>query len=160
MSEKFTFFWSGPFSQWYPSEFMIDGRTFNCAEQFMMWSKARFFNDSITAEKIMLTRKPKEQKALGREVVGFNNEDWDANAREFVYIGNMNKYKQNPKLMEKLLATEGTTLVEASPYDKIWGIGLREGDVRSLKRETWEGTNWLGETLTRLRDDFIGEEND
>lgn len=153
--EKFTFFWSGPFSQWYPSEFTVDGKKFVCAEQFMMYKKAEFFGDMETAEKIMQTLDPKIQKALGRKVRGFDVDGWNKNAKAFVYTGNYNKFTQNPNLMKKLFDTKGTTLVEASPYDTIWGIGLREDDLNALDRNKWRGTNWLGEVLTSLREDLM-----
>jgi ribA/ribD-fused uncharacterized protein len=100
---------------------------------------------------------PKQQKALGRTVRGFSEPLWNEGAKEVVYKGSRAKYGQNPELKELLLSTAGTTLVEASPYDSIWGIGLRASDSRAKSRETWRGTNWLGETLTRLRDEFIAE---
>jgi len=154
-TEKFTFFWNGPFSQWEPCEFEIDGITYNCAEQYMMAEKARLFGDEDTLSRIMEAEHPREQKKLGRLVKGFNSDRWNARAREVVYEGNYAKFTQNPELLEKLLATKGTTLVEASPYDCIWGIGLRETDKNAKDRSKWRGTNWLGETLTGLREDLI-----
>lgn len=157
MAEKFTFFWNGPFSQWEEAEFEVDGIKYNCAEQFMMASKARMFKDYDTLCSIMESESPREQKKLGRQVRGFNADRWNAVAREFVYEGNHAKFTQNPDLLEKLLATEGTTLVEASPYDCVWGIGLRETDKGANNRDKWLGTNWLGEVLTGLREDLIEE---
>ena len=159
MSEKFTFFWRGPFSQWTSSPFEVDGIWFNCAEQFMMAEKARLFSDTDTLVKIMAATSPKEQKRLGREVQGFDKEKWDAQAREIVYRGNYAKYKQNDDLRAELFATAGTTLVEASPVDKIWGIGLAADDDDAQDRSTWRGLNWLGEVLTKVRDDLMKEFN-
>lgn len=155
--EKFTFFWSGPFSQWYPAEFVVNGKKFTCAEQFMMYKKAEFFGDEETAEKIMSTSDPKIQKALGRKVRGFNVDAWNENAKAFVYMGNYNKFTQNSNLLKKLFDTKGTTLVEASPYDTIWGIGLTEDNPSALDRKKWRGTNWLGEILTSLREDLMND---
>ncbi len=157
--EKFTFFWSGPFSQWYPAEFIVNSKKFVCAEQFMMYKKAEFFGDIETAEKIMSTQDPKIQKALGRKVRGFNIDAWNENAKAFVYMGNYNKFTQNPNLLKKLFNTKGTTLVEASPYDTIWGIGLAEDNPDTLDRRKWRGTNWLGEVLTSLREDLMNDNN-
>jgi len=152
--ERFTFFWSGPFSQWHPSSFEAEDKKFNCAEQYMMYKKAEFFGDIETAQKIMETSNPKTQKALGRQVDGFDKDRWDDVARGFVYMGNHYKFTQNKELLRKLMETEYTTLVEASPVDTIWGIGLSEDDPRSWHRETWRGSNWLGEILTKLREDL------
>ena len=155
MEEKFTFFWSGPFSQWHPSKFSIEKITYSCAEQWMMAAKARLFNDNDALKKIMKTNNPKEQKAFGRKVKGYADKIWDKFARNFVYIGSLAKYSQNNNLKKRLMETRGTTLVEASPLDTKWGIGLNKNDPRAQKRENWLGTNWLGEVLTQLRDDFF-----
>lgn len=156
MSE-FTFFWDGPFSQWYPSFFTVDGVEYCCCEQYMMAKKALFFGDNDTYKKIMETTSPREQKKLGREVKNFNEGQWNKVAKDIVEEGNYAKFSQNKSLKDILLATKGTSLVEASPYDKIWGIGLREGDPLTLSRETWRGTNWLGEVLDKVRDRLINE---
>lgn len=153
--EKFTLFWNGPFSQWEPCEFEIDGIVYNCAEQYMMAKKASVFNDEDTYQKIMESDSPREQKKLGRSVKNFNSDKWEQVAKEIVYEGNYAKFTQNKDLLEKLLATKGTTLVEASPYDRIWGIGLSEHDEDALNRDKWRGLNWLGEILTGLREDIL-----
>ena len=152
MAEQFTFFWNGPFSQWHLSDFTVNDITFNCAEQYMMYEKAMLFEDYDTAVKILETDSPKEQKALGRMVSDFDPDRWNEVARHIVFAGNVAKFTQNNQLKEAVLKTKGTILVEASPYDKIWGIGLKQSDPRALKRETWRGSNWLGEVLTKVRD--------
>lgn len=157
MAEKFTFFWDGPFSQWEPCKIEIDRVEYNCAEQYMMAEKAKLFGDGDTLAEIMETDSPRKQKALGRRVKGFNTDRWSVFAREIVYDGNFAKFKQNPELMQKLLATKGTTLVEASPEDCVWGIGWRATDPEAQDRDQWRGLNWLGEVLTGLREDFLGE---
>ncbi len=157
MSEKFTFFWNGPFSQWEEAEFEIDDVTYNCAEQYMMAMKAKMFDDLDTLDRIMEAEWPREQKKLGRQVKGFDVERWNTRAREIVYEGNYAKFTQNPHLLEKLMATKGTTLVEASPEDCIWGIGMAEGEPGIEDRDNWRGTNWLGEVLTGLREDLVDE---
>ena len=98
---------------------------------------------------------PSDQKRYGREVKGFDKDKWDAVARDVVYKGSMAKYTQNHDLKRDLLATVGTTLVEASPKDNIWGIGLAKSDPRAQDRSTWKGKNWLGETLTKVREDIV-----
>lgn len=156
--EKFTFFWNGPFSQWHICKFKVHGVEYCCAEQFMMAQKARLFLDFNSERTIMQVTDPADHKRLGRGVKGFIKDKWDAAAKDIVYDGNYAKFKQNPKLKQAIYKTAGTTLVEASPYDQIWGIGLRESDQRALKRETWKGKNWLGEVLTMVRDDLMREE--
>ena len=162
--ETFTFFWDGPFSQWHPSNFRIDGERYNCAEQFMMAEKARYFMDDEILREIMRAEHPRDQKQLGREVSGFDTTEWEhveANGRPFcwnvVYRGNIEKFSQNDKLLKALLRTEGTTIVEASPVDTIWGIGLAADDSRAFDRDTWLGTNWLGEVLTEVREHLNGK---
>ena len=150
--EKFTLFWDGPFSQWYPSEFTVHHLKFNCAEQFMMYGKATLFGDLETAGKILQAVSPKEQKALGRSIRNFDESVWLLFREGIVYTGSYQKFTQNQALEKALLATTGTTLVEASPYDKIWGIGLSENDPKASNRATWDGLNLLGETLTRVRE--------
>jgi len=162
---QFTFFWSGPFSQWHPSPFVIGGVCYNTAEQWMMAEKARLFRDDETLAAILAAVHPREQKALGRKVRGFNREAWEApfpwrdgqkpRCWQIVWRGNEAKYLQNDDLRAKLLATANTTLVEASPHDTTWGIGLSEQDAARLDRATWRGRNWLGEVLTDLREVFL-----
>jgi ribA/ribD-fused uncharacterized protein len=157
--EQFTFFWHGPFSQWHGCLFDIEGATYNCAEQYMMAQKAVLFHDEDAFEKIMAAVSPRIQKALGRKVRGFNPSKWEACARDIVYRGNWAKFTQHEDLRQLLLATRGTTLVEASPSDTIWGIGLGEDDPRAADRKTWRGKNWLGAVLTRVRDDILEKEH-
>ena len=154
MSEQYTFFWSGPFSQWHPSEFTLHGKVFNCAEQYMMWRKAELFGDEETADLIMKAKTPKVQKQLGRRVSDFDSYIWDQCCKTIVYDANHAKFSQNPELYERLLATGCTKMVEASPYDAIWGIGLEEDEARATPEELWPGSNYLGEILTKLREDF------
>ncbi len=160
MTEKFTFFWQNKsvFSQWHKSMFMENGQVFNCAEQYMMYHKAMLMGDIKTAQLILdAGYNPRKHKELGRQVTPFNAEVWENNCREIVYQANYLKFTQNTEMLEVLKTTKGTELVEASPYDKIWGIGLLETDPRAQDKSTWQGTNWLGEVLTQLRVHLIGE---
>lgn len=152
--EKFTFFWGGIFSQWYPSRFMIKEVIYNCAEQYMMAQKAILFDDREAWEKIMDSNHPRDQKAIGRTIKDFDKDKWEAVCKQYVYDANYAKFTQNNKLYDGLMDTLATTLVEASPEDKIWGIGLAENDPRCLDRATWQGTNWLGEIITKVREDI------
>ncbi len=118
----------------------------------MMYSKAILFHDMETAAQVLATESPKEQKALGRMTKNFDAQVWLLFREGIVYTGSYAKFTQNPDLEEILLATQGTTLVEASPYDQVWGIGLGEDNPKANNRATWDGLNLLGETLTRVRE--------
>lgn len=152
--QKFKFFWGGTFSQWAPSIFILDDRRFTHAEQYMMYKKAILFSDIETAEKIMQADHPRQQKALGRTVKDFDKDLWSQHCKQFVYDANYAKFTQNTEMLKELMKTGDMELVEASPEDKIWGIGLAEEDPRAKNKETWQGLNWLGETLTKLREDL------
>lgn len=154
MAEKFTFFYGGPGSQWAAGDFKVEGVVYNCAEQYMMAQKAILFNDPDALEIIMGTNNPKIQKATGRTVKNFNKPKWDANRKLYVYRANLAKFTQILEYREWLLSTDGTTLVEASPWDSIWGIGLDSTDPRAQNRSTWLGTNDLGEIETQVREDI------
>lgn len=132
----------------------MDGVSYNSAEQYMMARKALLFGDMKSYEKIMASGSPREQKALGRTVRDFNADIWNREARDYVYTANMAKFSQNPDLKRFLLETEGL-IVEASPLDTIWGIGLDEDDPEALDRSKWKGTNWLGEVLTKVRTELL-----
>ncbi len=132
---KFVFFWGHQpapdgsvtkscFSQWWSSPFTIDGVEYRTAEHFMMASKARLFGDTPTLERILAAGHPKQAKDLGRSVAGFDEALWLACRFEFVVTGNQAKFSQHPDLAAFLLATGQRVLVEASPLDRIWGIGL------------------------------------
>ncbi|QNN97172.1 hypothetical protein P9A51_gp17 [Xanthomonas phage Xp12] len=150
--DRYTLFYGGVFSQWYPSPMVIDGVEYGCAEQYMMAQKARVFGDEQALDEIMATQSPAEQKAIGRRVRGFDRRQWDSVSRDVVMRASLHKFTSNPKLRAQLLLTEGTLLVEASPTDVIWGIGLDERDPRCHDPREWRGTNWLGQVLTDLRE--------
>lgn len=147
-----TLFWGGWASQWYPAEFVVEGIRFNCAEQFMMWSKAIFMGDSVSAKKILEAKWPKAQKELGRKVSPWNPA-WDEphGSRAVVLRGNMAKFRQNQALRKALMATGSTLIAEASPYDDQWGIGLGMDNPKSWQPTEWKGTNWLGIVLMQVR---------
>lgn len=159
ITDKYVFFWGEEFSQWHPCDFTDPyGVTYNCAEQYMMAGKAWVFQDGESYKKIMEARDPGVQKKLGRKVERFDHFKWEERAWDIVYMGNYLKFTQSKKLLKTLLDTDNKILVEASPYDKIWGIGLEENDERCLDRLEWEGKNWLGHALTRLKESLaMGE---
>lgn len=152
----YTFFFTekSPFSQWYRCQFLANEQTFGCAEQYMMYGKAVLFGDAAIASEILRADHPKMQKALGRKVANFDATTWNRERERIVLEGNRAKFTQNPALRAELLATAGTELVEASPYDRIWGIGLAATDPRAKDPAQWKGQNLLGKILTRLRDEL------
>jgi len=155
MSE-FTFFFTeaSPFSQWYRCELLIGEVAFSCAEQAMMYGKAMLFEDRAVAVAILAADHPRAHKALGRTVKPYDEHRWRVHREAIVHEANHAKFTQNPELHAALMATAGTELVEASPYDTIWGIGLAETDPRAQDRATWRGQNLLGRILTQLRDEL------
>lgn len=154
-SKNFVFFWGGTYSQWCPSPFTIDGIEYNCTEQYMMAKKALMFNDLEAYEKIMSSKDPSYQKAQGRKVKNFNKEIWEKYCRKIVYDANYAKFTQNSDMKEELLATGNKEIVEASPEDPIWGIGLKASDPRAWDKSTWEGTNWLGIAIMQVRTKLV-----
>jgi ribA/ribD-fused uncharacterized protein len=158
--ENFIMFWGGTYSQWCPSKFTIDGVEYNCAEQYMMAKKALLFDDVESYNMIMYADNPRDQKAFGRRVKGFDKDKWEAVCRKYVYDANYAKFTQNPKMLEELMATGDKEIVEASPEDKIWGIGLHESDPLAWDKSTWQGTNWLGEAIMQVRKTLKENKND
>jgi len=151
--EKFTFFYGAenPLSQHYISYFTVKNIRFNCCEQFMMYCKAMYFKDFEIAEKILKEHSPTQQKYLGRKVKNFDEPKWIQKREHFVFIGNLNKFRQNPDLKKFLLDTNDTELVEASQNDCIWGVGLSESDPKIHDKKNWRGLNLLGKTQERVR---------
>lgn len=120
-----------------------------------MYQKAILFNDIKIAEKILETRNVREQKMLGRQVSNFDDQLWKQEAIQIVFDGNKAKFSQNTEFKELLISTKGKTIVEASPDDNIWGIGLSKSREESKDIMKWKGTNWLGIVLTELREEFL-----
>ena len=149
MNKKYKFFWSGIYSNWYNAPFLIGGVSYNCVEQYMMAQKALVFNDLATYDKIMSDPDPRTQKRLGRKVKDFNPEIWNNVSYGVVFAGCMAKFTQNITLETAMLAEGCDFFVEASPYDKIWGIGFDEANAME-NIENW-GENRLGQVLTDVR---------
>ncbi len=152
MREQYKFFWKGPLSNWYLCDFVVDGITFNCGEQYMMYIKAILFNDTATAAEIIAEKEPKNHKFLGRKISGFKSDVWDKYKYELVKKGLFARFSQDSFSKSKLLENKGKTFVEASPYDKIWGIGYDvENAIENLN--DW-GQNLLGKILTELSNEI------
>jgi ribA/ribD-fused uncharacterized protein len=139
------------FSQWWPGRFEVDGRQYTTAEQFMMTAKAELFGDAAAAAAILASADPSRCKALGRKVRGFDEATWAAARFELVVRGNVAKFGQDARLRQHLLDTGDAVLVEASPVDAIWGIGLAAADPRAADPRSWRGANLLGFALMRAR---------
>lgn len=140
------------FSQWYAAPFTVDGVVYPTAEHWMMAGKARLFGDSATLAEILSAPGPDKAKSLGRKVRGFTSEAWDQKRCEIVLAGNLAKFGQHASLREFLLSTHSQILVEASPYDAIWGIGLAADDPRAADPRQWRGLNLLGFALMEVRE--------
>ncbi len=159
---KYLFFWGHTpkrpdvvdkacFSQWYPAPFEIDGISYATAEHYMMAGKARLFGDDEQLANVLAAKHPKQAKAYGRAVKNFDKLVWDAHGFDLVVAGNLAKFSQNLPLKEFLLKTYDHVLVEASPYDKIWGIGMKQ-DHRDIENPLlWQGDNLLGFALMVAR---------
>jgi hypothetical protein len=146
---------NGQLSQWWTEKFVVDGITFNCAEQYMMHQKALLFGDNETANKILLALTPTTHRNLGRIVKGFDSAVWDLHKRAIVKRGSLAKYSQSEPLKAFLLSTHPHVLVECSAYDRIWGVG--SANIRDSS--TWHGQNLLGSILMEVRAELLEEKN-
>lgn len=164
---KYLFFWghraakdaaitASCFSQWWPCEFTHDGISYRSAEHWMMASKARLFGDSEIEQRIIAATSPAAAKKLGRKVRGFDPEIWDDRKSEIVVEGNLLKFGQDERLKNFLLQTAPRVIVEASPVDAIWGIGLAADDPRAQHPAEWPGENLLGYALMEVRRQLAG----
>lgn len=138
-------------SQWFEAPFADGDGHYPTAEHYMMAAKARLFGDQETADRIMDAGSPGAAKKLGRLVDGFNEDTWRQRRFEIVVEGNLLKFDQNPDLGQFLERTGDKVLVEASPKDSIWGIGLAENDRRARRPAEWKGLNLLGFALMEAR---------
>lgn len=139
-----------PFSNFHPSPFVVGGQLFQTAEQYIMWRKAGEFNDLESAEAILQAKTPAECKELGRRVKGFDETHWAQVREQVAFEAMWHKFRGNQKLRDFLLNTGDLILVEASPSDRIWGIGFSEQDARE-HRDQW-GLNILGWALMQTRE--------
>jgi ribA/ribD-fused uncharacterized protein len=151
--DKFVLFWHQPAwpAQWTAVPFVVDDVLYLCPEQWMMASKARLFGDHATFARIMTSASPREHRRFGRQVANFDEQVWAEKCVDIVVQGNMAKYQQHPAFKRRLLATGDKLLVEASPLDALWGVGLAADnpDIRSPSK--WKGQNLLGQALMRTR---------
>lgn len=139
------------FSQWFGATFTVDGIAYATAEHFMMAEKARLFADEEARARILSAGTPAQAKKLGRGVKGFDDTAWNDARFGIVIKGNLAKFSQNPPLAEFLRQTGDRVLVEASPVDRIWGIGLAAAEAEALAPHRWPGLNLLGFALMEVR---------
>ncbi|WP_202239520.1 NADAR family protein [Actinacidiphila reveromycinica] len=142
---------AGCLSQWWPAPFTVDGVTYATAEHWMMAGKARLFGDEDAARRAVAAGHPKTAKAVGRGVRGFDEAVWERERVGLVVAGSVHKFAQAPDLRAYLLGTGRRVLVEASPRDRIWGIGLAADDDRAERPDAWRGLNLLGFALMEAR---------
>lgn len=159
---KYLFFWGHQpqkdgtigkscFSQWFDAAFTVDGTSYPTAEHFMMAEKARLFADEGSRARILSAATPAQAKKLGRGVQGFDDTTWNDARFGIVVKGNLAKFSQNPPLAEFLHQTGDRVLVEASPVDRIWGIGMAAAEAEALGPHRWPGLNLLGFALMEVR---------
>ncbi|KZS42431.1 hypothetical protein AWE51_03030 [Aquimarina aggregata] len=164
-SLKYLFFWGHTpnkdgsigkscFSQWWPSSFEVESVSYKTAEHWMMAEKARLFEDHKVLEEIIVCNHPMEAKQFGRKVKNFDPVIWDHHKYEIVKKGNLYKFSQHEDLKEFLLNTKKRILVEASPRDRIWGIGMGQSNEKAQNPNLWRGKNLLGFALMEVRDEL------
>lgn len=143
---------AGCLSQWWPAAFTAEGVEFRTAEHYMMWRKAMLFGDAAIAEKVLAAAHPGKAKVLGRQIAEFDEHIWEEQRFPIVVAGSVAKFGQHAELRRFLLNTGARVLVEASPVDRIWGVGLTADDPGIENPAQWKGLNLLGFALMEARD--------
>lgn len=143
-------------SQWWPSPFVVDGKHYATAEHWMMAGKARLFGDERAEERVLSAAHPAEAKKAGRLVRGFDEAIWERERFRVVVEGSVHKFASDDALRAFLLGTGDRVLVEASPLDRVWGIGLAATDEAASDPERWRGLNLLGFALMEARAELAG----
>lgn len=159
--DRFVFFWGHTsdddycfFSNWSEYPVWADDFIFPTAEHFLMHSKAMMMGDTAAALAIMKAKTPKEAKALGRRVKNFNEKLWNSKREEVMVDGLKRKIAWTTSIHGSLQSTGDRIIAEASPYDRIWGIGISKDNPRALYMSAWPGTNLLGKAWMRVRDEL------
>lgn len=155
ITNEYVFFWGNQdvFSNWYPVKFRLYDQVFANSEQAMMYAKARLMGDQVSADAVLKTSDPRKAKAIGRKITPWNEALW-VESRMPIMVEILSEKFSNNSLKAKLLATGDKKIVEASPYDKIWGIGMSENDPGVDDSDNWDGLNLLGEALMIVREKF------
>ncbi|MEU1709444.1 NADAR family protein [Streptomyces sp. NPDC005706] len=139
-------------SQWWPSPFAVEGVGYATAEHWMMAEKARLFGDAEAEHRVLAAEHPAEAKKAGRLVRGFDEAIWERERFRIVVEGSVHKFAAHAGLSAFLRGTGDRVLVEASPVDRVWGIGLAAGDEAASDPERWRGPNLLGFALMEARE--------
>ncbi len=147
----------GFMSNWYLSDFELEGIRFSSVEQYIMYNKSMLFNDPEHAREILATDKVDDIQKIGRKVKNYSDSIWAGNRQIIAYQGLMAKFTQNSDLAKALLDTGDAILCECAGSDRIWGIGLKTNDERYLDMDQWCGQNLLGFTLMQVRDQLARE---
>lgn len=145
---------NGYLSNWYMSDFVIDGIEFSSMEKYMMYQKALTFRDSETAQKILNANDVAQIKAYGRQVTNYEEVLWNGVRQLVVYRGLVEKFSQDTGLKKLLKETGDAVLAECAVHDKIWGIGLSMNDPNRFDIHKWKGKNLLGFTLMKVREEI------
>ncbi|MFF9089602.1 NADAR family protein [Streptomyces sp. NPDC014991] len=143
-------------SQWWPSPFVVDGVEYATAEHWMMAGKARLFGDAQAERRVLAAQHPAEAKKAGRLVRDFDDAAWERERFRIVAEGSVHKFAAHQNLLQYLLGTGDRVLVEASPVDRVWGIGLAADDDAACDPERWQGRNLLGFALMEARERLAG----
>lgn len=157
-TEDMILFLNSIYCQWYICEFKdYEGTRFSSAEQFMMYHKFKCLEPE-NAYKVLDTHNPRLVKLMGRQIKNYNEEKWSKCREQVVALGNYYKFSQNPELLDIMLEHKYKEIVEASPEDPIWGIGLFKEDPRCLDKTQWLGLNLLGNCIMLVRNMILNKE--
>lgn len=143
------------YSNFYKSEIRYNGLRFHCGESLFMFLKAKYFEDEDIAMEIYKnSNNPRFCKELGRLVRNFEDGRWSSVRYDVMLFVVMMKLRSSKEIRDhyKKLIDEGYEFVEASPYDKIWGCGLAENDLRILDKSKWRGSNLLGTVYNNVHE--------
>lgn len=147
----------GYLSNWYMSDFTVDGVAFTSAEQYMMYSKAVLFGDEEISKQILNTDDVSEIRALGRKVKNYDDTVWSGMRHIIVYNGLLEKFRQNAEIRDKLLSTSDDILAETTARDRIWATGMSISDNACFDPHKWKGQNLLGFALMCVREQLRKE---
>lgn len=153
VTDKYVLFWTAKdiYSNFYKSDFTHQGILFKWSEQAIMYRKALLFGATDIANEILKASDPQTCKMLGRSrKIPFDNDVWTEHREQIFKEVLLDKFNE-PSLRQAILNTGDRQFVEASPYDTIWGIGLRENHKDATNPKKWRGLNLLGKVLDEVK---------